>query len=55
MFDGAVDENHLRIHNTMNLEVDGLQQQKITLDSTYVSQKHRTEAAVGTGSPKLDI
>ena len=47
-------EKHLRMHNTLNLEADGLQQQKTMSGSTYVSQEHKTEAAVGTGSPKLD-
>ena len=37
-----------------NLEVDGLQQHKATSDSTSVIQEQKAEAAVGTGSPKLD-
>lgn len=38
----------------INLETDGLQQQKATLDSTSGSQEQKAEAAVSTGTPKLD-
>ncbi len=35
------------MHNMLNLEADGLQQQKTTLGSTSVSQEQKTEAVVG--------
>ena len=47
-------EKLLRMHNTSNLEEGRLQQQKTTSGSTSVSQEQKAEAAVGTGSPKLD-
>lgn len=36
-------ENHLNMHNTSNLEVDQLQQQKISLSFTPVSQEPESE------------
>ena len=47
-------EKQLRRHNTSNLEADGLQQEKTMSGSTSDSQEQKAEAAVGTGSPKLD-
>ena len=48
------EQKSLRMHNTLNLEVDGLQQQKTMLGSTSVSKEQKAEAAVGTGSSKWD-
>ncbi|XP_029107709.1 antigen WC1.1-like [Scleropages formosus] len=47
------ERRHPRMHHMSNLEADGLQQ-KTTLGSTPISQIKKVEAAVGTGSPKLD-
>lgn len=38
-----------------NLEVDELRQQKAMLGSAPVSQNQKTEAIVGTGSPRSDF
>lgn len=48
-------EKHLRTHNTSNLDVNELQQQKTTQGSTPVSQEQESEAAVGSGSVNLYI
>lgn len=48
------DEKHLRMHNMLNLGVDGLQMQKTTSASTPVSQEQEYEFTVGTDSLKLD-
>ena len=40
--------------SSMNLEVDALQQHKAVSGSTPVSQEQHSEAAVDTGSSKLD-
>ena len=45
-------EKCLGMHNTLNLEVDGLQQQKTMSGPTSVSQEQKAEAALGTGLPK---
>ncbi|MCI4384713.1 hypothetical protein PGIGA_G00041910 [Pangasianodon gigas] len=44
-------EKHLSMHNTSNLEVDKLQQQKTTSAFTSVSQEQKAEALMGTDSP----
>lgn len=45
-------EKHLKTYNTLNIEVDGLQQQNAMLASAFLSQKPKAAAAVGTDSPK---
>lgn len=42
------------MHNMVNLEADGLQQQKKTLCPTPVSQEQEAEAIGGTGSPNTE-
>lgn len=37
----------------LNFEMDGLQEQMITLSSSPVCKGHESEATVGIGSPKL--
>ena len=37
------------MHNTSDLEADGLHQQKTTLGYNPVGQEQKSEAAVGTG------
>lgn len=43
------------MHSTSNLKKDRLQQQKTTSGSSSVWQEQKAEAAMGTGSTKLDI
>lgn len=40
--------------STLNPEVDMLQQEK-SISSTHYCEEQEAEAAMGTGSPKLDI
>jgi len=42
------------MQNTLNLEAEGLQQQKITLGATPVRYEQETEAIVCTASTKLE-
>ena len=42
------------MNNMVNLEVDGLQQQKTMSGSMPVSQDQKFEAAEGTDKPKLE-
>lgn len=44
-------EKHLTMHNTANLEADGLDLQKTMSGSADVSQNQKAEATVGTDSP----
>lgn len=44
-------EKQLRMRNTSNLNVDGLQKQKTMSGSTPVSWEQESEATTGTGSP----
>lgn len=45
-------DEHLSMHNTSNLEVDRLQEQKTTLGSTAVSQEQEAKAIMDTDSPQ---
>lgn len=41
------------MHNTLNAQVDGLQQLKTTSGSTPVSHKQKSKAFTDTGLPKM--